>query len=59
VERWGFLLEGPDADPSTCIVLELKMARRPALHGLVPVHADHRMFREDQSNGAFRYWAGA
>ncbi|MHA6783705.1 hypothetical protein ACVGOW_22340 [Pseudonocardia saturnea] len=23
------------------------------------VHTDHRMFREDQANGAFRYWTGA
>lgn len=30
------LLEGWDADPGSCVVLEFKQARRSALHGLVP-----------------------
>ncbi|MDN5859815.1 MAG: DUF2252 domain-containing protein [Pseudonocardia sp.] len=36
LDRYWVLLEGWDADPNTCVVLEFKRARRSALHGLVP-----------------------
>ncbi|MDN5929575.1 MAG: DUF2252 domain-containing protein [Pseudonocardia sp.] len=38
LDRYWALLEGWDADPRTCVVLEFKKARRSALHGLVPVN---------------------